>query len=109
MIANGWKKLSEKHGLDTSIIGPYSLITLKFNYDKEQEIKTLFIQEMLKRGFLANLTVYVSYSHKKQHIKKYLDNVDAVFEIIKKAIDNNEILKSIEGDVAHKGFKRLTD
>ena len=109
MIEIGWKKLSEKHGLDISTIGPYSLITLKFNYSKDQEIKTLFIQEMLKRGFLANLTVYVSYSHKKQHVKKYLDNVDAVFETIKKAIDNNEILKSIEGDVAHKGFKRLTD
>ncbi|MBU0477205.1 aminotransferase class III, partial [bacterium] len=65
-------------------------------------------QEMLKRGFLASKAVYVSYSHKEKHIKKYLDSVDEVFGIIKKVIKKNNACNLLKGPVAHTGFKRLT-
>ncbi len=108
MIGAGWKKLAEKHGLDIEIIGPNVLITFALKYKNSQEIKTLFVQEMLKRGYLAGLTVYVSFSHKKSHVVKYLKVVDEVFGILKKAIDTNSVYKLLEGPVAHAGFYRLT-
>lgn len=108
MIGEGWKNIAAKHNLDISVGGPSPLINFSFNYKNSQEVKTLFIQEMLKRGFLAFPTVYVSYSHKEQHVQKYLKAVDRVFGIIRAAIKRNQVKKLLKGPVAHTGFQRLT-
>lgn len=108
LIGEGWKKLAKKHGLNIDVLPPNPLITLSFNYENSQEIKTLFTQEMLKRGFLASTSVYVSYCHTKEIVEDYLMNVDKVFAIIKEAIDKNVVLNILEGPVSHKGFQRLT-
>lgn len=108
LIGDGWIKLSKKHGLDITVKGPNSLINFSFNYENANALKTLFIQEMLKRGYLAYLTVYVCYSHKENQVQKYLKSVDEVFAILKKAFDEKNVEKLIEGPQAHTGFKRLT-
>lgn len=109
MIEGGWKKLAVKHALKINILGPKALITFSFDYGQDsQAIRTLFTQEMLKRGFLASSTVYVSYAHKEAHVKKYLAAVDRVFEILQKAIRDKNIYKLLKGPVAHSGFRRLT-
>jgi len=107
-IWQGWKKLAGKHGLKIRILGPAPLVTFLFEYDNAQEIRTLFTQEMLKRGFLASASVYVSYAHKDEHVNQYLDAVDEVFGVIKKAFNTNSVNSLLEGPVAHKEFKRLT-
>ena len=62
----------------------------------------------VKERILASGGVSCSYSHKEKHIKKYLDSVDEVFGIIKKAIKNSNVRNLLKGPVAHTGFKRLT-
>ncbi|MFH1822593.1 MAG: aminotransferase class III-fold pyridoxal phosphate-dependent enzyme, partial [Patescibacteria group bacterium] len=108
IIAAGWRELADKHKLNISIGGPMALVNFSFEYDNAQEIKTLFTQEMLKRGYLASLTVYVSFSHKEEHIKSYLKAVDEVFFIIAEAIKENKVNKLLEGPAAYSGFQRLT-
>lgn len=108
LIGEGWKKLAKKHGLDITTEGPNALISFSFVYPNSQDIKTLFTQEMLKRGFLTFSTVYVSYAHKQHHIKAYMKQVDEVFGIVKKAIGQNTVSELLEGPVAHTGFRRLT-
>ena len=108
LIGQTWKKLAARHGLDITVIGPTPLITFSFNYPNAQEIKTLFVQEMLKRGFLAGLTVYVSYSHTPGHIRKYEKAVDEVFAMLRNAIANDSVRTLLEGPVVHTGFARLT-
>lgn len=108
LIGQGWLKLAQKHNLDITIGGPNPLVNFSFNYKNAQEIKTLFTQEMLKRGFLASLSVYVSYSHTREHAKTYLKAADEVFAIISEAISKNKVKKLLEGPVAQAGFKRLT-
>lgn len=107
MIGERWEQLARKHNLDITVIGPTPLITFSFNYENAQEIKTLFTQEMLKRGFLASLSVYVSYAHKEEQVGRYINAVDQVFELIRKAVTENKVTGLLEGPVAHKGFKRL--
>lgn len=109
IIGAGWQKFAEKHGLKISVVGPAALITFSFDYGaKNQILRTLFTQEMLKRGFLAGPSVYVSYAHKNHHVKSYLKAVDEVFGIIKKALESKNPKKFLKGPVAHSGFKRLT-
>ena len=107
-IEKGWIASAKKHKLDISTEGPMSLVGFSFNYDNKQEIKTLFTQEMLKRGFLAGLTVYVSYGHKEIHVQKYLRAIDEVFALLKDAINTHTVKEKLEGPVAHTGFARLT-
>ena len=108
IIGDGWKKLANKHNLNIDILPPNALVTFNLNYKNAQELKTLFIQEMLKRGFLASTSVYVSYSHNEIHINEYYNNVDAVFGILKQAIEQKNVLNLLEGPIAHTGFQRLT-
>lgn len=108
MVSKGWKELANSHDLKVKIMGIPPLTTFIFDYKEKQILHTLFTQEMLKRGFLASKAVYVSYSHKEKHIKKYLDSVDEVFGIIKKVIKKNNACNLLKGPVAHTGFKRLT-
>ena len=108
IIAEGWKNHAKKHNLNIEILPPNALVTFIFQYENAQEIKTLYTQEMLKRGYLASSSVYVSFTHKEEHIRDYMIQVDEVFGIIKDAIDNNTVLEKLEGPVAHNGFQRLT-
>jgi predicted RNA-binding protein with RPS1 domain len=39
---------------------------------------------MLKKGFLANTTIYVSIAHTKKILDKYFKELDKIFSIIEK-------------------------
>ncbi len=103
-----WGKKAEKHSLSitTSGLAPFSSFT--FNHqDKHQMLKTLFVQEMLKRGFLASNIFFPTHAHTDAHLKKYADAVDKVFKILKEAHDADSVEKYLNGPVAHTGFARL--
>ena len=108
MISRGWEKLANKYSLDIEILPPKALTTISFKYENASEIKTLFTQEMLKRGYLAGPSVYVSYSHTNQIVEDYLNAVDDVFKTISQAITQNNVINLLKGPVAHSGFQRLT-
>ena len=61
-----------------------------------------------ERGFLATTAFYASYAHKENHVQKYLEAVDEVFEFIKKAVKKGNAEKCLKGPVCHAGFSRLT-
>lgn len=108
IISKNWKNKAKKNNLDLKVMGLAPLTTFAFNYKEDnQALHTLFTQEMLKRGFLASKSVYVSYSHNLDHLNSYFDNLDEVFGIIRTAIDENKVYDLLEGPVAHQGFKRL--
>ena len=108
-IKEEWYEISKAKGLKIKITGIDPLATFKFDYGKgSQAVMTLFTQEMLKRGYLAGKSVYVSYSHKEKDVKNYLKDVDEVFGKIKYAIEKEKIYNLLEVPVAKSGFKRLT-
>lgn len=108
IVGEGWRSLGEKHGLKLHVTDFKPLITFKFEYgEKNSALYTLFIQEMLKRGFIAANSVYVSYAHNEKIVADYLKHVDNVFGIISSAVENNNIEKHLESSVRDEGFKRL--
>lgn len=109
LIMQGLKESAGNNNLKLKVSGLPALIHLSFDYGQDsQAIRTLFTQEMLKKGILASGGVYVSYSFKEEHIKRYLNGVNEVFAFLKKAIDENKIYDLLEGPIAHQGFQRLT-
>jgi hypothetical protein len=62
---------------------------------------------MLKRGYLASTSIYVTYAHTIEIANKYLENVDEVFKIMSDAIKNDKVLDLLETEVRTDMFKRL--
>ena len=70
-------------------------------------LKTLFTQEMLRRGILAKDSYYASFAHKQEHIDYYFSVVDEVFAIMAEAIRTDTVNDLLLGPVCMTGFQRL--
>ena len=109
MIGEGWLKLAEKHQLDLSISEFKPLITMKLHYDHlNSPLITLFTQEMLKRGYLATGSVFVSYAHNREIVEEYLQCVDQVFGVLAQALTSEKIADYLDTRVKSDSFARLT-
>lgn len=98
-------KIFEKYDLNIEVTGIPSIISMVINEKKPMVLKTVFIQEMLKRGYLVSSVIYVSYAHKKKIVDAYLKEAEIVFKYISKNKKNIENL--LDSEVSHSGFKRL--
>lgn len=108
VIGEGWLRLGKKHGLKLEVTEYKPLISMKLGYgDDNPAIVTLFIQEMLKRGYLAATSVYVSQAHTLRIVEDYLAAADEVFGLIAKAISSNTVNLKLETRVKSEAFKRL--
>lgn len=105
-VQEGLKALAAKYNIDMHMSGIYPLTHFSFTA-APGELKTLFGQEMLRRGFIASDAYYASFAHKDEHIDAYLNACDEVFAIIAKSIKGNNYKELLEGPVAHSGFARL--
>jgi glutamate-1-semialdehyde 2,1-aminomutase len=107
-IGEGWLRLGKKHGLKLEVTEYKPLISMKLGYgDENPAIVTLFIQEMLKRGYLAAASVYVSHAHTMRIVEDYLKAADDVFDLLAKAITSNTVKSKLETRVKSETFKRL--
>lgn len=107
-VQEGWVMLAEKNCLDINVSGIYPMSHFEFLYEEPLVLKTLFTQEMLKRGYLATNAFYASFAHSNEDVEEYLNMVDECFGIIKDGIRRECIPKLLEGDVCQSGFQRLT-
>jgi len=107
-VQGGWRVLSSKNGLNISIGGIPSLSHFIFKYDNAMAMKSLFVQLMLERGFLASTLFYAMYAHQTYHVEQYLKAVDEAFAEISRANKAGNIEKLLKGLPASSGFKRLT-
>lgn len=106
-IQKGWSDLADKHGLNIHVGSIYPMSHFDFK-DKPLVMKTLFTQEMLKKGFLATNAYYSSYAHKQEHLDRYLNAVNDVFAFLSQVLVEGEPEKYLNGPVCHSGFKRLS-
>ena len=72
------------------------LIIANTNDYSNSEIKTLFMQEMLKRGVLTLGTHNISYSHSINDIDFLLKCYREVFPILKNSIESKQLLSMLE-------------
>lgn len=75
----------------------WSFLLFKDVNDYSQfEIKTLFLQEVFKRGILTVGSHNISYSHSDKDLQRLLTAYDEVFSILKNAIDKKELSKYLQ-------------
>ncbi|MQF67098.1 aminotransferase class III-fold pyridoxal phosphate-dependent enzyme [SAR202 cluster bacterium AD-802-F09_MRT_200m] len=106
-VQKGWSEAAARQGLKLKVSGIPPLSTFSFDYSDFSALPTLFTQEMLARGYLASTAFYINYSHQPSHIDAYLQEVEEVFGILAKAIENEEVELLLHGPPRHSGFQRL--
>ena len=100
-------EIAKRENLKIKINEFKPLISFKFlDFENQDLINTFFTQEMLKRGFLATNSIYLSFAHKKNLINLYLKNFQEVLHTIAK--NKNDIKGKLLGKIRSADFKRLT-
>ena len=80
--------------------------------DSGRVLTTLFTQEMLARGYLANTVNVVTYAHTDRIIHEYLASVGEVFEQLATWLsecnqDAGACRKFMKGPIKHAGFQKV--
>jgi len=103
-----WRESAARQGVPISLDGGYPCLAhFAFDHPQANALKTLYVQEMLKRGFLAGTVFYPTLAHTEAHMAAYGEAVDAVFATLAQAIAGGRIGEALEGPEAHTGFRRL--
>ncbi len=108
IVREGWKDSAGRAGLDIHVSGILPMGHFSFSYPNGQSMKSLFVQMMLERGFLASNLYYAMYAHTEQNCRDYLEAVDEVFKKMARLNREGIIEEAMAGKPATAGFKRLT-
>ena len=108
-VRDGWQAAGMQHGLTLNVGGIPALCSFSFAHGAESRaVMTLFTQEMLDRGFLANGGFYPTYAHQPEHVERYLAAVNQVFALLQTHIAGGTVVSALRGPIAQSGFARLT-
>ena len=110
-LKDGYNKLVKENGLEkiTGAIGLPEHSAIFFNSNGELDsliIKSLFQQELIKRGILTIGVQNICYSLNDSDIKKTLEAYNDSLKILNKAIKQEKVLEYIEGGPISPIFKR---
>lgn len=106
-VQKGWSEAAENAGLPIEISGMKPMSHFRIPGPDWGYVKAYFVQEMLKKGFLASDLFYSMYAHTKDDVERYLCAVGEVFEDISNQLSKGTIHKNIQGEPAMMGFERL--
>jgi len=107
-VMDAWRASAARHGLPVKVDDGYpALAHFAFEAELAQELKTLYVQSMLERGFLATLAIYVTLAHTDEVVEMYAEAIDEVFAELAEALERGEVKKRLKGPVVHSGFRRL--
>lgn len=98
---NGFNNLAKSIGVNAEAggAGPRTHFVFKDNEGKDSlAMKSLFLQETVKRGILFGGPTFMSYSHNDKDIERTLDVCEVALSILKKATDEGSIDRYMEGE-----------
>ena len=108
LVMELWREHGKKHGLPVVVPESYPCVAhFHFDHPLANELKTLYTQLMLARGFLAGPAVYATLAHTDKVVSLFGVALDAVFAEIAAALAQNAVRERLEGPPAHEGFRRV--
>jgi glutamate-1-semialdehyde-2,1-aminomutase len=102
-LKSEFNKITQDHDLQNYIkcVGLPPRLNLAFKTVgniKETEMKSLVMQEMVKRGILFTWTIFTSYSLQEKDIQKTMEAYVDSLKVCQKAVKDNNALKYLEGE-----------
>ena len=108
-VKESWRSLAAEHSLEVQVFGLDALAMFRFVDERHNEFKTFITQEMLKQGFLAGTSFYVSTAHSESDVADYLDALSVVFQKIARHQDSHSRAGLLDSYEAHQTFRRLSN
>lgn len=103
-----WRDAAARHGVPVTVHDGYPCLAhFAFDHPQANALKTLYIQELLKRGYLAGPVIYPTLAHTEAVVEQHAEAMDEVFAKLAESIAADHIQEDLEGPEAHVGFKRL--
>ena len=107
-VIQHWKSSAARYKLPVLVDSVHDCLAhFAFKHESSEELRTLYTQMMLERGFLAGNGFNPTFSHNEQVVSYYGSAVEEVFCQIAEILKSGDIAKYLKGPVAHSGFKRL--
>jgi len=106
-LRRGWQLLADRYSLPIIHSGLPALAGYSIDSQNSLAYKTLITQQMLKRGFLAGSSCYLSLAHTSHIVALYLEVLDSVFSLIQECESGRPVEDLLDGPICHSGFKRL--
>ena len=108
MVRSSWSRHAITENLPVVVEpGHPCLVRLRFDHEQANEIKTLFTQLMLSRGFLAGGLFFPTLAHDGGVVGLYDQAVGEVFSCLGKYLKEGSVADHLTGPPAHTGFRRL--
>jgi glutamate-1-semialdehyde 2,1-aminomutase len=111
-LREGYNQIAEFLNMDyTKCLGYDARTIVTFNPEVADplEMKSLVQQEMIKRGILWGGFHNICYSHTDEDIKYTLEAYQEVLQILKNAINENNIKKYLRGNPIEPVFRKTTN
>lgn len=107
-IADSWKRHGEASGLPIHMDKAYPCLAhFSFRDEQAEQLRTLYTQQMLERGFLAGTSVYPTWAHRDDIVDKYDQAIAQVFGYMAEVWRSGDLAGKLRGPVATRGFQRL--
>ncbi len=103
------QKIGKQNNLNISFLGLPSLTSfiIKSKRNLFSQYKTLISQEMLKKGYLASNSIYLSICHDEKILNGYIKNLNNIFSKIRECENGKDVNELLKYPVSHKTFERL--
>lgn len=109
-----WKEefngMARELGVNVECIGqgPRTSFVFRDGTGEESlEMRGLFLQETVKRGILFGGPIFMTYSHAQQDLDRTLEACEDALKILRRALNEGDILRYMEGEVPQVVFRRI--
>ena len=111
-LKEGYNKLAQKYGLAeytqcTGLPAHAAIYFRDLNGQDSLEMKSLFHQEVIKRGILTMGVHNLCFSHTDKDIEQTLEAYEDALRIIRQAIDEGDVERYLEGEKIQPVFRKL--
>lgn len=111
-LTSGFNKLTRDIGVDAETIGlpcHFKFVVRDGKGEESREVKSLFMQEMVKRGILLHSgAVNLCFSHSNEDVDNTLEACEDSLKIVKKALVENKVKERLEGEPYQEVFQRFS-
>jgi len=112
LLKEGYNKIAESLGMPYTKCTGYdarTIITFNSEFGNSLEMKSLIQQEMIKLGILWGGFHNMCFAHSIEDIQYTLRAYDTVLPILKKAVEEKNILKYLKGKPVEPVFRKTTN
>ena len=108
-LADGYRAIAEEHGATfTNVIGYPARTLMTFATEAPLVVKSLFQQEMIRRGVLWSGFHNVSFSHGDAEVDHVLAAYREVIPLVKRAVEEGTAATELRGEPVEPVFRKVT-